>query len=1312
MNLRELPAPVLEWIEEIARRFESAWQAGSTPPRVVDFLGDASSVQRLMLILELVRIDIEYRNKAGVSATLEAYALEFPELRDADGGISPQLRQVEAERQRSQVAAVDQNEVPTASKLLEGTTTFFLRCRQCEEPLPAIPSEAGETRCPKCGAAFRYGWADTSRTEKLPTIADHQIQGVLGKGGMGIVYKAHQVSLRRTVAIKMILGGSQVGDSRIARFRQEALALAQLQHPNTVQIFEIGEHDGCPFFTMEYVNGGSLSQKLTGKPMPPNEAAGLLQTLARAMHAAHQKGIIHRDLKPANVMIADDGTPKVTDFGLAKQLDADQALSQAGDIMGTPSYMAPEQASGRIDEIGPATDIYSLGAILYETLTGRPPFKSKSTIETLELVRNQEPTPPRAIDGTVPRDLETICLKCLHKEPTQRYHSALALAQDLERFLAGEAILAKPEGMLAKVARKIRRHRAVAALGMALFVALLAAAVIGYQSRQSRRIRDIETRLEADRAEARWSDDAIREHEELIAQLASYQSERSTEARESFHESLLQSASKRLKQATALAPEDDAEVRRIIALLESRSAAFADKLRGLHQTRLRDWEEVFAYSKVASADPRLQVFTGFRRPSATILTNHRTQGNVRLEAIWDSWRSATQIGLTLNGDLEIERTGYAFVLNANSEHLNERKKPSHEILENLRTERESVTLSILRNGVLLRSLDFSGTRLPNGPLRMEAERVGDRLRVHVQGNLMLEARDVIPLPTTGFYGVVLPANSSLASLRGLRQALPISPGPLEQGDDLFAQGRFEDARLFFSKQAIETAGVSAGYEARFKEALTLEHLSRTQDAVAIYELLTAEMKTPNANRWTVLAAFQLWAHYLKIAKRDEAAEVGERLLLQQSIGRGEKLAAYIPDDVRARIRGTYRWDAGSFGMLRYRPKRLENIQQLVKLEELLETPTATRRSMNLSLMRAQRFEGNLDQALRVAQQELRDLPAVRNVTELPTVAEYAWIMREKGLAGQALKEIDARLFDKSGKVQRAAAPLLIERGRLNAALKKWADAKSDLDAYFADIGKDEPTSYHWLEACLVLGMIHEQQEDMEAARATWLKGYTKATAGGEKNHRSGHFAVNEMMLAMLCQKLDEKHLERVARPVLGNQFDLLLFLDAKKLFRNSAIIMNRATQSPKVMDLGRRMVLQTCTLREYVHFPAQIMIVEIIRDDAFKGKCSDEQEQVLWKFAEVVAESFSSGKMTETQAMQIFLLWKRGPSILAGLEIVQKFDPALRGPGAYFMGHRFQQLARPAEQAFLMASKAAAPNSALERLVRVELEKLKKAKAK
>lgn len=330
----------------------------------------------------------------------------------------------------------------------------------------------------------------------LPVLPGYQVLELIGRGGMGVVYRARQLGLNRQVALKMIRSGDDTDPEQLARLRAEAEAVARLQHPNIVQIHEIGEWRAggssapVPYLSLEYVGGGSLDRMLAGTPQPPRQAAALVETLARAMHTAHQQGIIHRDLKPANVLLSfsrdtpaersasasqlNEAVPKITDFGLAKRLDVSLGHTQTGAIMGTPSYMAPEQAQGRNQDVGPATDVYALGAMLYELLTGRPPFRGEGPLDTLQQVMTREPVAPRQLQPKVPGDLETICLKCLQKEPRRRYASAQELADDLRRFQSNEPIQARPVGRAERLWRWGKRKPAVAGLLAAIIVLVTA----------------------------------------------------------------------------------------------------------------------------------------------------------------------------------------------------------------------------------------------------------------------------------------------------------------------------------------------------------------------------------------------------------------------------------------------------------------------------------------------------------------------------------------------------------------------------------------------------------------------------------------------------------------------------------------------------------------------------------------------------------------------------------------------------------------------------------------------------------------------
>jgi eukaryotic-like serine/threonine-protein kinase len=441
----------MDIIDSLLDRQKEAWSSGGRTS-VEEFLNGSACRDDAEAMLDLIYGEILLREELGEKPDLEEYVQRFPNLADA--------LKLHFEVHR----AVHGSVLVNTHRLQEDGTL-------ADVPLPEI--EAG------------------------PRLADYEILGELGQGGMGVVYKARHHRLKRLVALKMVQPGRRPSPRELLRFRAEAEAIARLQHPNVVQIFEVGQTDGLPFLALEFAELGTLAQRLQNMPLTPHAAAELIATLAQAMHHAHLQHIAHLDLKPANILFARDGTPKITDFGLAKLLaddaDAPRDPTRNGEPVGTPRYMAPEQAGGRPDQIGPATDIYALGNMLYECMTGQAPFVSPSVVETMEKIRADEPAPPRRLQRAIPRDLETVCLNCLHKQPHRRYASALALAADLLRFLQGEPIHARRTPPWERAWMWCRRRPARATLiAMGVLLAVTAVAALGMRQRaEERRIANL-----------------------------------------------------------------------------------------------------------------------------------------------------------------------------------------------------------------------------------------------------------------------------------------------------------------------------------------------------------------------------------------------------------------------------------------------------------------------------------------------------------------------------------------------------------------------------------------------------------------------------------------------------------------------------------------------------------------------------------------------------------------------------------------------------------------------------------------------------
>jgi WD40 repeat protein len=444
------------------RRLERLWQAGERP-EVRAFLARAGPCTAAQLAAVL-RVDQRERWRRGERTPAEAYLQLYGEFHtDPEYALDLVFGEfvLRQELDSATDVGVVADRFPQLGSQLRQQVEFL---RALDAAGAADRAAAGDaSTLPSSSLPAAPGAAEEAPPEAL-LAPGYEVLELIGQGGMGVVYKALQLKPRRLVALKSLRGEGA------GRLLGEAEAAARLRHPNVVQVYEVGEHAGRPYLAMEFVEGGSLEQKLAAGPPPPREAAALVRALARAMHHAHRQHVIHRDLKPANVLLAEDGTPKIADFGLAKRLDVGPGPTRSGVVLGTAAYMAPEQALGRTREVGPLTDVYGLGAILYECLAGRPPFEGTTLVLTLHRVACDEPTPPRRLRRGVPADLETICLKCLRKEPEKRYASAEALAADLGAFLEGRSIQARPSGPVERTVRWARRSPLAAGLLAALLL--------------------------------------------------------------------------------------------------------------------------------------------------------------------------------------------------------------------------------------------------------------------------------------------------------------------------------------------------------------------------------------------------------------------------------------------------------------------------------------------------------------------------------------------------------------------------------------------------------------------------------------------------------------------------------------------------------------------------------------------------------------------------------------------------------------------------------------------------------------------------
>ncbi len=459
---------ISDQIDIACDEFERSWN-GAAPKSIEEFLPlDLADSHRRELFRELLLLEYDLRRQGGLSLPVESSFLQrFPEYAVEIADIFRNAETLIPSRGQH-------------GRSLNAGVVSEDRTLPPRQEASAVNDEEG-TLPPKKGNAGRYNedaGEMSSPSTKVRYFGDYELLSEIARGGMGVVYKARQTNLNRVVALKMILAGQLASGEEVQRFRTEAEAAANLDHPGIVPIYEIGEHDGQHYFSMGYVDGCSLADRVRNGPLPPKEAAELTKKIAEAIAFAHSRNVIHRDLKPANVLLDKNGEPKVTDFGLARKTDTDSGMTRTGAVMGTPSYMPPEQAAGRTSEVGPLSDVYSIGAILYCLLTGRPPFQAANPLDTLMQVLEREPVSVSTINPEIQRDLETICHKCLQKESAKRYASAQELADDLGRWLRGEPIQARAVSNTERAYRWVRRNPVVSGLTALTAMALVVGTIV------------------------------------------------------------------------------------------------------------------------------------------------------------------------------------------------------------------------------------------------------------------------------------------------------------------------------------------------------------------------------------------------------------------------------------------------------------------------------------------------------------------------------------------------------------------------------------------------------------------------------------------------------------------------------------------------------------------------------------------------------------------------------------------------------------------------------------------------------------------
>ncbi len=854
---------------------------------------------------------------------------------------------------------------------------------------------------------------------------------------------------------------------------------------------------------MEYVEGPTLADVTRERPLPPRKAAEYLSQVADAIEYAHQMGILHRDLKPGNVPRNKQDQVKVTDFGLAKQVESDSGITASGAILGTPSYMPPEQALGTREKIGPASDVYSLGAMLYAMLTGRAPFQAASTAQTLLQVINNPPVALRDLDPGLPRDLETICGKCLEKEPSSRYASAAELAADLRRFLAGEPILARRANAWERSVRWCRRNpigsALIASLGVAVVLSMLA---LNYVTRAQRlqRLSDLQTAFTSQLDQPRLGTEYLLEMDRISEQVGALNADDAARMRSRFTQSYSEYLRQQIEQPRLEDAVRSQIAESLVAVRKRDSDPVWETLDQLLASSASRWEtvmsltppfenitDVFSEEHVLQKDGELFIKVRDETRIAFVPTRVETRGDVLIEVEFpDGWQKRRYLGIAVDceGNQDDDRH-FELMLHAPTD-------LAWKALSNLpvlgKSPEAELQMDLLRQGVRL------GTkRVPrpaSGPLRLVFRREGRQLQLQLNQYPPLQVEELFPLPASAEMANLaiwdltedgsgnLPL--SLSELKLSRRRLAPEPHPLEAGDAAYAQGNFVEALDHFQNRSADWSS-ELQKEAKYKAALALAQLKRRPEA----EVLLAELAGGQDTNWRFRAYAQLWALALQAAEFEQAEFVSQQILADENF---EELVVHLPRDTINQLVQHYRESAvGDVDQFSLPPERLAEMERATSILEKLGAPVDTIVDSLWDLANAYVMSDHADKALETVSRTLEEFPYDED-TLWGILNLYSKVMHATGLPYPDATERLARyILDEQGEPLSGKADMLdiLIRHHLSHDDPKPALAllkRDDLQSVFAR------TIDLQAEYCLLLGLALEMDQSPEEAQTCWRYG--------------------------------------------------------------------------------------------------------------------------------------------------------------------------------------------------------------------------------
>ncbi len=1290
-------------LTELREKFERSWRGGGRP-RIEEFLPLVPADQREALLEGLLTRELELQNERDETVSLSDYRVRFADY-------AAVVNQVLAGQSGSGSASGKgkSQEAPSTGIGASGSTNAPLSAAEANTEDLTPRSKTGRRKQVVADGA------------KLTSFGDYEVLEEIARGGMGVVYKARQTKLNRTVAVKMILAGQFAAEEEIQRFYSEAEAAAKLDHPGIVPIYEVDEIEGRHFFSMAFIDGKSLQERIARGPLPQREAALLLQKIARAVHYAHEHGVVHRDLKPRNIMLTIDGEPKVTDFGLAKRVDGGTELTVSGQVLGTPGFMPPEQAQGKLGEIGPLSDVYSLGGILYCALTGRPPFQSANIVETLKQVIDTPPASPRLLNPGIDRDLETICLKCLEKAPGHRYSSAAELADELGRYLDGEPIRARRLGAVGRSWRWLKRRPLVAALAVSMVVLIAAlgfAGWVGARALEARQVATLQQNIETGLDRVELQEGYLTRMEEWIAAFPERESATAEAARGRLNDSFAKEI-RLVLRSPKLNSETIARVEQAIGWLEPRDKVAAQTLSAELVRRRQDWQEVFAlappYAEVGTIWPKdwiapsaenLSLASGKSYNRDLVPTQIPASGIVQLIATFAAnWEQSDHVGVTLNaaGD-----TGYDFVLLVEAAPKGQATNldgdapataPRQMNFEGFREAHLPFVALIRRQNRVIYRQEINADEIPSGPLLLRATRDRSDLVFQIGAKHTLRFFDPFPLAgkQAGVFGVIWPGNVSLLELVARRKERAAAASPLELGDDLFEQEQYVPALAAYEEQARDPDRPEFEAEATYKQGMCLMQLGRLDEAATCFEFVLNAAGT----RWPQLAGCRLWV--LRLRQKKFAQANGTFDLLSSRFEFHE-LNGSIPEDLSREIRQYYQSEFATVSnMMRYNPNLVENTRRMAAVDRFLSPDGRGNHYTQIDVARAFNLQGDVAAALQVAE------PMARETNSSAMLRQYCRLLRLNGVPHKSLQAIDQFYHRRRQFTPDPDFDAELERARAYAALENWEQCGKTIDFLRENHGKYWKTPGQLVLVAIMHGAFLDRQGLRAEAEAAWSEGYQAM----QNNVLGAESATTETIIAMvlgsLSGEMTDEDAHRFWALVIERGGDSAYLRQVQALTnpKTFAAALRNMWRTELGRELAHDYAFEKFNLRERVKVPATLASTEYMNQALFDGQASTPQLRVIFDSQSVGFDNLLwDGKLNLSQVAQLIFAWKGTTNFLGWGGVANSLDPHFRAGIAYVLGHRYWRL-NDREQAvkFFEEAKQYGPEkSPLVQLAQADLE--------